>query len=57
MEQYTLLKAGIKKHRGVLAGIFILILLTSLSLGAVLTVWTNSRSYISSELTRAGFGS
>ena len=56
MEQYTLLKAGIKKHRGVLAGIFILILLTSLSLGAVLTVWTNSRSYISSELTRAGFG-
>lgn len=56
MEQYTLLKAGIKKHRGVLAGIFILILLTSISLGTVLTVWTNSKSYIGSELTRAGFG-
>lgn len=56
MEYKTLLKAGIKKHKGVLTGIFILILLVSLSLGTVLTVWTNSRSYIGSELVRAGFG-
>lgn len=56
MEYKILLKAGIKKHIGVLAGIFILILLVSLSLSIVLTVWTNSRSYIGSELNRAGFG-
>lgn len=51
-----LLKAGIKQHRGVLAGIFILILLVSLSLGAVLTVWTNSGGYLREQLERSGFG-
>ena len=56
MEYKTLLKAGVKKHSGVLAGIFILILLISLSLGTVLTIWMNSQNYISSELNRAGFG-
>lgn len=56
MEVKTLLKAGIKQHRGILAGIFILILLVSLSLGTVLTVWTNSGSYLREELDRSGFG-
>ena len=56
MEYQTLLKAGIKKHRGVLAGIFILILLVSLALGTVLAVWTNSTGYLRGELGRAGFG-
>lgn len=56
MEYKTLIKAGIKKHWGVLAGIFILVLLVSISLGTVLAVWTNSGNYVRSELNRAGFG-
>lgn len=56
MDYKTLLGAGIKKHKGILFGIFILIMLVSLSLGTVLTVWTNSRSYMGSEIVRAGFG-
>lgn len=56
MEYGTLLKAGIRRHWGGLLGIFILIFLVSLSLGTVLTVWTNSGSYIRAEMERAGFG-
>lgn len=56
MEYSTLLKAGIRRHKGSLLGVFILILLVSLSLGTVLTIWTNSSSYIRSEMNRAGFG-
>lgn len=56
MEYMTLLKAGVKKHRGALTGIFIVILLVSVSLGVVLTVWMNSQSYVVSERNRAGFG-
>ncbi len=56
MENAILLRAGLKRHRGGLFGIFILILLISLSLGTVLTVWRNSEDYVSAELTRAGYG-
>lgn len=56
MEYKTLIKAGIKKHRGILIGIFVLVLLVSALLGTVLSVWTNSNRYIRSELTRAEFG-
>lgn len=56
MEYSTLLKAGIRRHKGSLLGVFILILLVSLSLGTVLTIWTNSSSYIRAEMNRAGFG-
>lgn len=56
MEDTILWKAGIKQHKGVLLGIFILVLLVSLFLGAVLTVWTNSSGYLRNELDRAGFG-
>lgn len=57
MEYIVLLKAGIRRHKGSLIGIFILILLVSLSLGTVLTLWLNSGRYLSSELQRSGFGS
>lgn len=57
MEGSVLLKAGIKRHKGSLTGIFILVLLVSLSLGTVLTLWLNSGRYLSAELQRAGFGS
>lgn len=56
MEYKILLKVGIKQHKGILFGIFILILLVSLSLGTVLTIWTNSSDYLGKELNRAGFG-
>ena len=56
MENTTLLKANIKKHKGALFGIFILTLLVAAALGTVLTVWSNSEKYIVSELDRAGFG-
>ena len=56
MEFWTLLRAGLRRHRGGLAGIFLLIFLVSLSLASVLTVWHNSGSYLAVELDRAGYG-
>ena len=56
MEFITLLKANLKRHKGGLAGIFILLFLVSLSLVTVLTIWENSNSYIPAEMRRAGFG-
>ena len=56
METTTLLKANMKRHKGSLAGIFILMLLVAAALGTVLTVWSNSGKYIQSEMQRAGFG-
>lgn len=51
-----LLRASLKRHKGVLCGILILTLLACAVLGTVLTVWTDSRTHIGSELERAGFG-
>lgn len=56
MEYTTLLKADLKRHKGSLAGVFILVLLVSAALGTVLTVWMNSGRYVRGELERAGFG-
>lgn len=56
MEIKTLLKAGLKKHKGTLSGIFILTFLAAAALSTVLTVWINSNKYIRSEMERAGFG-
>lgn len=56
MENKTLLKANVKRHKGALFGIFILTLLVAAALGTILTVWTNSENYIRSELDRSGYG-
>lgn len=56
MEFRTVLKADLRRHRGGLTGIFILILLVFAALGAVLCVWANSGDYIRREIRRAGFG-
>lgn len=56
MENKILLKAGIKRHKGTLAGIFILTFLAAAALGTVITIWFNSEQYIQSELDRTGFG-
>lgn len=56
METITLLKANIKRHKGSLIGILILTFFVVAALGTVLTVWTNSGSYVEKEMDRAGFG-
>ena len=56
MEIKTLLKSNIKSHRETALGVFVLILLVSLSLGTVLTVWNNSSRYVNSEMNRLGYG-
>ena len=57
MEYITLWRAGVRTHKGSLAGVFLLLLFVSLALGTVLTLWNNSESYIRSEMKRAGFDS
>lgn len=47
---------GIKKHRGTLLGIGILLFLTMLSLCTVLTFYLEGNAYISTEIRRSGFG-
>ncbi|MCM1327081.1 MAG: hypothetical protein NC094_07175 [Bacteroidales bacterium] len=56
MEIKTLWLAGSRRHRGSLAGIFVLILLLSVTLVTVLTVWKNAGSYVHDEMERLGFG-
>ena len=56
MEFWILLRANLRRHRGGLLGVFLLIFLVSLSLATVLTVWHNSASYLTAELDRAGYG-
>ena len=55
MENRILFRAGLRRHRTGLLGVFALLLLVSLSLGTVLTLWTNSGQYVNAELDRAGF--
>ena len=56
MEDITLLKADLKRHKGSLLGVFILVLLVCGALGTVLSVWMNSERYVREEMERAGFG-
>lgn len=56
MEKKILFCAGMKRHRGSLSGVFVLMFLVSLALGTVLTIWHSAGRYLSAELTRAGFG-
>lgn len=56
MEDTTLLKADLKRHKGSLLGVFILVLLVCAALGTVLSVWINSERYVREEMERAGFG-
>ena len=57
MGNHILFRAGLRRHRSSLAGVFVLLLLVSLSLGTVLTVWSNSGRYVAAEMERARFGS
>jgi len=56
MEIKTLWLADSRRHKGSLAGIFVLIFLLSVSLVSVMTVWRNSGKYVKDEMERLGFG-
>lgn len=56
MKYKTLVRAGIRQHKGSLLGIYILTLLVSFVMMAVLMLWSNSSTYVHTELDRIGFG-
>lgn len=56
MEIKTLWLALGRRHKGSLAGISVLILLLSVTLLTVLTVWRNAGDYVHGEMERLGFG-
>ena len=56
MEIKTVWLALSRRHRGSLVGIFILLLLLSLTLLSALTVWQNAGEYVQAEMERLGFG-
>lgn len=56
MENQIMIWAGMKKHKGSLFGIGILMFLTALSLTAVLILTLVGNRYIREEMGRAGFG-
>lgn len=56
MEILTLLSADLRRHKGSLIGVFLLVLIAAAAAGTVFTVWTNSGAYVQSEMERAGFG-
>ena len=57
MNKYKmLLKAAIKKQRGSIAGIFLLVFILSLCLFSAITVYTSGISSVESEMQRLGFG-
>lgn len=56
METKIVLKANIKRHKGCILGIFLLLFLMSVSLCSVLALWHNSERYVHREMERMGFG-
>lgn len=56
MEKQIIFWAGIKKHKGSLFGIAVLLFLTTLSLCTVLTVYLRGSDYIRCKLHQIGFG-
>lgn len=56
MEEQIIFCAGLKKQKGSLFGIIVLLFLTALSLCTVLTVYLRGNSYIRQEIERIGFG-
>lgn len=56
METKTVLKANIKRHKGSIWGIFLLLFLVSAALCSVLAVWHNSGEYVRLQMKRMGYG-
>lgn len=56
MRLLTLLRAGIRRQKGSIAGLFILIFTVSVALVMAITVYINSSSYVRQEMSRLGYG-
>lgn len=56
MEMKILWKTYVRRHKGTLAGVFVLLFIVSVSLVTVLTVWDSSIRYVREEMERLGFG-
>ncbi len=56
LENQMIIRTGMKRHKGSLFGIAILMFLTALSLSTVLMIALVGNSYIREEMERAGFG-
>lgn len=55
MRKLTLLKANIRRQKGTFIGLFLLVLITSMALCALLAIYDNSHSYEMEELNRTGY--
>lgn len=49
MEIFTLLSANLRRHKGSLTGIFLLVLMAAAVFETVLSVWTNTGAYVRGE--------
>lgn len=56
MKNKTLIKANIKRHKATMIGIFAIMLMVSLTLISVLTLWLNTNSYVKTEMDRLHYG-
>lgn len=56
MKYFNLLRADIKSQKGSLTGIFMLVLIITASLCAVISVWSNSNIYEKERIERAEYG-
>ncbi len=56
MEFWIVLRANLKKYRGTLAGLFLLVFIIALSLTSVLAVWSNSNAYIVDQMEQLRYG-
>lgn len=53
---FTIIKANIRHQKSGFIGVFVLILIITISLCTVLTIWKNSSEYESNELNRIKYG-
>ena len=56
MKYFNLLRADMKSQKGSLIGIFMLVLIITASLCAVISVWSNSNDYEKERIEQAGYG-
>lgn len=56
MKDITLLKAGIRQHKGMMLGIFTIVLMAALFFLSVVSIWLNANTYLKEELERMHFG-
>lgn len=56
MKYFILLRANVKNQKGSFMGIAVLMFIITVSLLAILTIWTNGNSYEAEQLDRMGYG-